>query len=348
VFVAGAPGDGVADALQARGEESLASIPESLASLARTHVPLMGRSPMGIAGLRTLGAAAGLATALPGPAQQLPPGLLDLVDELAAAGGGVVMTMGKGGVGKTTIAAAVAVDLASRGFDVHLSTTDPAAHLEGALGDSVAGIEVARIDPVVEVAAYSRDVMAAAGDSLDAQGRAMLEEDLRSPCTEEIAVFRAFARTVALAKDRFVILDTAPTGHTLLLIDATQAYHREVLRNAGDVPIDVSRLLPTLRDPGATRVIIVTLPETTPVLEATRLQEDLERADIHPFAWVVNQSLAYSGTADPVLTLKGSYELPLIAEVRDRLADRMAVVPWVPAPPVGPAGLAALVRAELS
>ena len=169
--------------------------------------------------------------------------LRSLVDEIAERGSGVVMTMGKGGVGKTTIAAAIAVELARRGLPVHLSTTDPAAHVVDALGDSAATLEVSRIDPEVEVAAYREQVLATAGKGLDPSALAMLEEDLRSPCTEEIAIFRAFARVVAHAANKFVILDTAPTGHTLLLIDSSEAYHREVSRNATDTPPEVLELL---------------------------------------------------------------------------------------------------------
>jgi len=180
------------------------------------------------------------------------------------------MTMGKGGVGKTTIAAAIATELARRGCQVHLSTTDPAAHIAAAAG-KIPGMQVSRIDPQVETRAYVEQVMATAGKNLEASGRALLEEDLRSPCTEEIAVFRAFARTVAQGKDAFVVLDTAPTGHTLLLLDATESYHREIARKASDMPEEVRELLPRLRDADFTRVLVVTLPEATPVHEAAML-----------------------------------------------------------------------------
>ncbi len=148
--------------------------------------------------------------------------------------------------------------------------------------------------------------MATAGKNLDANGRALLEEDLRSPCTEEIAVFRAFARTVAQGKDAFVVLDTAPTGHTLLLLDATESYHREIARKASDLPEEVQQLLPRLRDADYTRVLVVTLPEATPVHEAASLQEDLRRAHIEPFGWVINQSFAESGSRDPLLVARGT------------------------------------------
>jgi arsenite-transporting ATPase len=252
--------------------------------------------------------------------------------------------MGKGGVGKTAIAAAIAVELAKRGLSVHLSTTDPAAHVADALGDSADMLEVSRIDPEVEVAAYREHVLATTGKGLDPSELAMLEEDLRSPCTEEIAVFRAFARVVAHAADRFVILDTAPTGHTLLLIDSSEAYHREVSRNSTDIPAEVLELLPRLWDPDFTKILIVTLAEATPVSEARRLQDDLERAGIFPFAWVINQSFALVNTADPVLHRRGANETSHINRVVAEHADRTAIIPWMPVPPVGK-DLAALIEA---
>jgi arsenite-transporting ATPase len=238
-------------------------------------------------------------------------------------------------VGKTTVAAAIATELARRGLPVHLSTTDPAAHVAAAAGGN-AGFQVSRIDPQSETRAYVEQVMATAGKGLDAGGRALLEEDLRSPCTEEIAVFRAFARIVAQGQDRFVVLDTAPTGHTLLLLDATEAYHREIARKASDLPEEVLQLLPRLRDARFTRVLIVTLPEATPVHEAATLQDDLRRAQIEPFAWVINQSFAKSGSRDPLLVARGHGEAPYIREVVEKLSKRTALVPWVAEEPVGP------------
>jgi len=231
-------------------------------------------------------------------------------------------------VGKTTIATKIAVELAQVGHKVHLSTTDPAAHLDLTLGERVPNLSVSRIDPAKETADYTAEVMATAGKDLDEQGKALLEEDLRSPCTEEIAVFRAFARTVDQGKDGFVVLDTAPTGHTLRLLDATEAYHRDVLRNLSDMPESVRELLPRLRNIAFSRVLIVTLPEATPVHEAASLQRELMRAGITPYAWVINQSLAPLTLTDPLLRLRRFHERPFIQEVSEELAPRTALVPW--------------------
>jgi len=250
--------------------------------------------------------------------------------------------MGKGGVGKTTVAAAIATDLAHRGHMVHLTTTDPASHILDALDGEGSGIQVSRIDPAAETSAYSAEVLAAASPDLDEHGRELLAEDLRSPCTEEIAVFRAFARTVASAEDGFVVIDTAPTGHSLLLLDAAQAYHREVARTRGAVPEEVRRLLPRLRDPDFTKVLLVTLPEATPVHEAAALQEDLRRAGIEPFGWILNQCFAGTSTTDPVLAARSRQELAYIEEVRAGLAHRLAIVRWQAEIPRGESALLAL------
>ena len=333
IFTASDANDPTAVALEARGRAALEELPEGLAHLDCVEV---GLQPFGLVGVGSLRAINGHGTVAPrspepvgaeGPGP-LPPPLESLIPELARTGHGVILTMGKGGVGKTTVATRLALALAGLGHRVHLSTTDPAAHLDLTLGERTPNLTVSRIDPVGETRDYTAEVMATAGKGLDEQGKALLDEDLRSPCTEEIAVFRAFARTVDRGKDGFVVLDTAPTGHTLLLLDATEAYHRDVLRNLSNMPEPVRELLPRLRDPRFSRVLIVTLPEATPVHEAAALQRDLERAGIRPYAWVINQSLSPLSLSDPVLKARRGHERPFIDEVGGTLAARTVLVPW--------------------
>jgi arsenite-transporting ATPase len=296
-------------------------------------VPLLPFGLVGIDALRKMGTlteASGEPISAPATSAFHGERLDALVDELAARGKGVVMTMGKGGVGKTTVAARIASELARRGFPVTLTTTDPAAHVEQAVRDLSAGatgLRVTRIDPALETRRYTEEVMASAGGDLDAQGKALLEEDLRSPCTEEIAVFRAFAETVAQGADRFVIIDTAPTGHTLLLLDAAESYHREVLKKPSGSPEAVRQLLPRLRDPEFTHVLLVTLPEATPIHEAMQLERDLARANIAPFAWVVNQSLTPLDVTDPVLRSRRAHEATYLQELVAHGA-RIVLEPW--------------------
>ncbi|MEX2533849.1 MAG: arsenical pump-driving ATPase [Nitriliruptoraceae bacterium] len=345
VFEASDPDDETAAGLERRHNQVLQALPAGLAELPSDRLPLLSGAPLGAPALRDLldgvspagahGAATDLATT----------SLTELADDMAATGHGLVMTMGKGGVGKTTIAAALAVDLARRGLPVTLSTTDPAAHVDAVLGDAdrPADLMVERIDPAAATAAYVEEVLATAGADLDPDGLAVLDEDLRSPCTEEIAVFRAFAATVSHAAERIVVLDTAPTGHTLLLLDAAESYHRELLRHGDQAPPDVAALLDRLRDPDFTRVLIVTLPEPTPVHEAAALQADLERAGIRPTAWVVNQSLQATPTSDPILLARAAHEQRWLAEVLTRHAS-LAIVPWQPEPPVTTDALQQLVH----
>lgn len=350
IFTAAGAHDPVAIALEHRGRAALAHMPASLAALPRLDVPLAPRALLGADSLRRI-FTPGEAAVQPRPARgdttpALPGRLAGLVDAIERDGHGVVLVMGKGGVGKTTVAAAVAMELVSRGHPVHLSTTDPAAHVATAIGGSVPGLTISRIDPAAETRAYGDEVLAAAAPTLDERGRALLAEDLRSPCTEEIAVFRAFAKVVAGGERGYVVLDTAPTGHTLLLLDAAEAYHREVSRASGAAPDAVRRLLPRLRDRRFAKILLVTLPEATPVHEAAALQDDLRRAGIEPFAWVVNQSFAGEDITDPVLRERGQRERRYLREVTEGLAERVAWVPWQAEAPVGASRLLALARGQ--
>lgn len=347
LFHAGDAGDAVAAGLERMGRRALEAHQDFWASLPVYGSPLRAVNMVGLEALRGLFyPAEPVVRPDSSNDEEMPSSLLPLevlVDELAEAGRGVILTMGKGGTGKTTLAAALAHALAARGHAVHLSTTDPAAHVEDAAGSGHAGLVVTRIDPEAETAAYAAEVLRAQGGGLDEAGRALLEEDLRSPCTEEIAVFRAFARTVARGAEGFVVVDTAPTGHTLLLLDATAAYHRELGRQSRqEVAEEVRALLPRLRDKAFTRVLIVTLPEATPVHEAAALQADLRRAGIEPHAWVINQSLALAGVSEGLLRARAAQELRYLREVEEIHARRAVGVAMQPQEPAGAEALAAL------
>jgi arsenite-transporting ATPase len=328
VFKAHDQSDIVASAMERRGAAALEDLPPALAKLDRRDLTLKSGQVLGVSSLRALLANEDLKPAKAVEMVALPRDIDTLIEDLAEHNHGVVMTMGKGGVGKTSVAAYVAVELAKRGHKVHLSTTDPAAHVTQAVAKVPINLKIGRIDPAVEVEKYRNEVMSTTGSKLDEAGLALLEEDLSSPCTEEIAVFRAFARTVHEATDTIVVMDTAPTGHTVLLLDAAESYHREVGRLTEGVPDAVANLLPRLRDPNFTRVIICTLPEATPVHEAADLQRDLRRAEINPYAWVINMSLAPLNVTDPILVARRGQEARYIAEVLSEHAKRAVLVPW--------------------
>ncbi len=252
----------------------------------------------------------------------------DFLEEITKDGSGVIMTMGKGGVGKTTIAAMIAVEIAGRGHKVLLSTTDPAAHISKVIQTGIPNLSVDKIDPRAETQEYVESVLEENRGRLSKEDMELLEEEMRSPCIQEIAVFKAFARTVAKGQDQFIVLDTAPTGHTLLLLDATESYHRQVAKSTDFLSSDVKELLPRIRDPKFTKIVIVSLSEATPTHEAEALQNDLKRAGINPFGWIINRNFAVSGSTDPLIMAKGLYELPFIKETADKLSQRTVVLPW--------------------
>lgn len=332
-----AENDPLAAAIYKREQAALHAIPAVLKELPQDQVVLKPFDLVGLDALRKLLVdtpyhTSGMNNSL---VKLDKPSLSKLVDSIAEDGHGLVMTMGKGGVGKTTIAAAVAVELAHRGLPVHLTTSDPAAHLSDTLNGTLDNLTVSRIDPHEETERYRQHILETKGAKLDEHGRALLEEDLRSPCTEEIAVFQAFSRIIREAGKKFVVMDTAPTGHTLLLLDATGAYHREVARQMDKANLHFTTPMMQLQDPKQTKILIVTLAEKTPVLEAANLQADLHRAGIEPWAWVINNSVAATKTTSSLLHQRALNELVEINSVAQQYSKRYAVVPMLKDEPVG-------------
>ena len=331
--------DPIATAIEALGRKALDEMPAALRCLVADHIPLRAVDSVGLPALR--GLLASKPTAATGAATPAAPAmdhhkLSELVAELAQGERGLIMVMGKGGVGKTTIAAAIALGLVRHGKSVHLSTTDPAAHLTVTLNAEVPGLSVGRIDPQAETQKYVDKIVASRAATLTEDEKALLIEDLRSPCTEEVAVFHAFSHVVSQARSAFVVMDTAPTGHSLLLMDATGAYHRQMVREfEGKAAGRIVTPLMRLQDADYTKIILVTLPEATPVSQAAALQDDLRRAQIEPFAWVVNKSLLATGTADPLLQARLHSERQQMERVAAHTRHDVLVVPWTAEPPIG-------------
>lgn len=330
LFKASDASDPLASALQTRGDEAIRDAPQALVSLPTFHSKFRANGLAGIEKLRNF------FTDTPEDLSKSDfhfksteyPKLDDIVNDLAAAGRGVVMTMGKGGVGKTSLAKRIAIELAKRGHKTLLTTTDPANHIGDLPVGTNTDLTIQAIDPKEVTKKHIETVLDTTGKSLDSNARALLEEELRSPCTEEIAVFTAFAHQVAKGEEQFVVLDTAPTGHTLLLLDATEAYHREVMKNTAALPEAVKKLLPRLRDANYTKTLIVSLAEATPVHEAAQLQADLRRAEIEPYAWILNQCIDPKTTTDPQLLSKAEQEETYIREASTQHASRYAVNFW--------------------
>lgn len=325
-------------AFSKKSQDALRNIPLTLQNLEHTKV---GFYPNGVVGTKSLRSIVKeeLASEFEGAKEKLESELKSTFDginswnELIASfekdGSGLIMTMGKGGVGKTTIASMIASLLASKGHKVTLSTTDPAAHLEYIQQDNE-NLLIEKIDPKIETKRHVDDIIAKNEGKLSVDDMALLKEELSSPCIEEIAIFEAFAKTVAKAEKRFVVLDTAPTGHTLLLLDASSAYHKEVLKNSNDeMSEELTSLLPRIKDKNFTKILLVTLAEATPTHEAKDLSDDLKRADINPYAWVVNRSFALTNTSNNLLCQKGLNELKYINEIKNELSSKTVVSPWI-------------------
>jgi arsenite/tail-anchored protein-transporting ATPase len=340
--------DHLAKSIFAREQAALSAMPVVLKTLPCDYLPLKPFNLVGLEALRQLFTenVPQQLLELKQPININAPELSSLIDEITTDRHGLIMLMGKGGVGKTTLAASIAVELAHRGFTTHLTTTDPAAHLTGTLCGTVENLMVSRIDPNAETERYRQQVLDTKGAELDAEGFALLEEDLRSPCTEEIAVFQAFSRIIREADNKFIVIDTAPTGHTLLLLDATGAYHREISRRAGGAGIHITPMM-QLQNQKQTKVLIVTLAETTPVLEAVNLQQDLRRAGIEPWAWIINSSIAVATDLySPLLKQRAQNEVNEIDAVANQHSSRYAVVPLLKEEPVGKGCLRNLIQAR--
>lgn len=319
--------DKISQKLFEKQQAALASIPNELQELTMYMVPLRAYNVTGLANVRSLLNEDHIAVVNENLNTNKLFDLDDVVNNLETNGKRVIFTMGKGGVGKTTIAASIALKLAARGQKVHLATTDPAAHLNFVL-DENQNITMSHIDEAAELAKYQDEVLTKARNSgLSDSDIAYIEEDLRSPCTLEIAVFRAFAEIVEKADDQIVIIDTAPTGHTLLLLESTQSYNHEIQRTKGEIPESVKKLLPRLKST-ETEVIIITLPEATPVYEALRLEDDLIRASIATKWWVMNQSFYKLNTTNPILAAKADNEVSWLNKIDTHTKGHFAVIAW--------------------
>lgn len=320
-------GDALSSSLYEKQQAALAAMPEDLRALPLYMVPLRAYNVTGLENVRSLLKIDHITTQGEALHTSHIPSLNDVIDELAANHRRVIFTMGKGGVGKTTVAAAVALGLARRGNKVHLTTTDPAAHLKFVL-DEASGVSMSHIDENEELKKYQSEVLSKARESgMSESDIAYVEEDLRSPCTQEIAVFRAFAEVVEKADDQVVVIDTAPTGHTLLLLESTQSYNHEIQRTKGEIPQSVKHLLPRLKS-GETEVLIVTLPEATPVYEALRLEDDLKRAGIAAKWWIINQSLYGADTTNSMLAAKAANEVEWLNRVDKHSDGNFALIKW--------------------
>lgn len=320
--------DPVSESFFEKQQKAMAGIPESLKTMPIFVLPLRSYNVSGIDNIRRMLTSDDLSESDDFNNDFEFPGLTTLINDLHKSKKKVIFTMGKGGVGKTTIAAAIALGLAKFGEKVHLTTTDPAGNIS-AQAIANRNVEVSNIDEAEELQKYKDEVISKAiAGGVSKEDLDYIKEDLRSPCTQEIAVFRAFADIVEKAEEKVVVIDTAPTGHTLLLLNSTESYHKEMERSNAEIPESVMKLLPRLKNKNETEVVIVALPEATPYFEAYRLEEDLNRADIDNKWWVINSSLLAADTNDPFLKARAANEEKWINRIAEETKGNYVVIPW--------------------
>lgn len=319
----------------------LLNMPENLKNLSKKEYPLLSYNVLGIEKLRSIFNPSLQLNITSKELSQLTlsnsinENLEDLILALTEnKSSGLIMTMGKGGVGKTIVAATIATLIAERGHQVLLTTTDPAAHVNdfmNQLDHLPSTLTIERIDPKTETKKYTDKIFEQKSKNLNDEAKKLLAEDLKSPCNEEVAIFNAFSKAINKAKRQFVVIDTAPTGHTLLLLDTTGKYHQEILKTTTLNPEHITTPYMSLQKSELAKIILVTLPETTPMHEAKSLQDDLVRAGIKPFCWVINQCLsALPEISDPLLRKRASNEIPVIESIKESLSPLTFILPYLP------------------
>ena len=261
-------------------------------------------------------------------------------ERLLLPGGGSrrVFFAGKGGVGKTTLAVAAALTAAREGYRTLLATTDPAAHIgnvlecpvddEPAPVPGVPGLFAARIDPRRETERYKASVLADARARYTSETVARLGEELNSPCTEEVAVFRRFLADLLTGEYPVVVFDTAPTGHTMRLLDLPLSYSQQLAVKAQgseeSAAVDreesarFQQALALLRDPARTTFSFVVYPEATPITEAATASADLRAIGIPTSLVVVNQVLPEEACVHPLFRSRFQMQQRHLAEVGGR------------------------------
>jgi len=234
-----------------------------------------------------------------------PPDINKLFLPDTAKGTKAIFFTGKGGVGKTSISCVAAVYIANKGFKTLIVTTDPAAHLGEVFGVRV-GSEPARImdnlfavmiDQEQAFKEYKERTLSEARGKYSEDMVAAMEEELNSPCTEEMAAFDKFVRFIEGKEYDVVVFDTAPTGHTLRLLDLPFDYAKQVelmvsTCDSASVKRETQNrfreIISLLRDRDRAVFTFVLYPESTPIMESYRAMQDLKEAGIETQLVVAN------------------------------------------------------------
>ncbi len=262
-----------------------------------------------------------------------------------------VFFAGKGGVGKTVASCTTAVWLARQGYKTLLLTTDPAAHLGDVLGvpvgDSIAPVDgvpnlwATRIDPKAAGEAYKIRILA------DARRRGrpesalkVMREELNSPCTEEIAAFDLFIEYASQADWEAVVFDTAPTGHTLRMLELPVEWSKQldvkVFASVDTVAADdvakqhFSAVIDMMRDPDSSTFAYVMYPEATPIIEAYRASEELRTLGIQPGLVVANLVLPPDQCTTPFSRARRAMQEQYLEQIAARFPVPVLQIPLLP------------------
>ncbi len=276
---------------------------------------------------------------------------------------------GKGGVGKTVASCATAVWSARAGHRTLLVTTDPAAHIGQVLGaavgtepapvDGVDGLWAARVDAKAAAVAYTDRIIA---DAV-ARGRsphavAAMREELDSPCTEEMAAFDQFIELASRDTFDVTVFDTAPTGHTLRLLELPIDWSRQIdvkvfasvdTAAADDVAkASFSRVIEMMRDPAKSTFAFVMYPESTPIVEAGRAISELGSLGIPLGLVVANMVLPDEACRTPYALARRQMQQAYLADIEARFAVPVLEIPLLDDEVVGLDRLGELLDRTLS
>ncbi|KJS88211.1 MAG: arsenic ABC transporter ATPase [Peptococcaceae bacterium BICA1-8] len=252
---------------------------------------------------------------------------------------------GKGGVGKTSIACVTAVHTAQKGFKTLLLTTDPAAHIGNVLGENV-GDEITKInnienlfgvkiDPKKTAQEYKNKILKEAQNKFDTNTIKAMQEELDSPCTEEMASFQKFINYASLNEFDVIVVDTAPTGHTLRLLELPMDWSKQIQLKTG-IQTEISAedkkekekfdaVIEMMKDSAKTTFSFVMYPERTPIIEAHRASQELLSLGIETQLVIANLIIPQEQAQTPFFKNRRNMQVKYLAEINTMFPEALVV-----------------------